>query len=278
MGCDLQGINISSATANALLKATPHAEPVDWDLSYVAVGHGPRLWRQSHILGCRPYDVVLLSDRYDNSTLSINKQLGLQYPCKLKSTGCQSCTDPAASIWRRSVKPMFIALCRKCDVVTINCPLHKGTRGLFDQTMLTNMKKGAYLVNTARGAIVDRDALVKVLESGHLAGMCFVWMWRPLVACRCDQQARSLKPAVCEAGFAFISNSRQVDLLSLSSFCGHHRSFTDGHSAGCSRQESKGHMAMLKDCIGCAQGMLEMCGTHSLRRRTTPGGRCPTMP
>ena len=63
-----------------------------------------------------------------------------------------------------------MASCRKCDVVTINCPLHKSTRGLFDQTMLTTMKKGAYLVNTARGAIVDRDALVKVLESGHLAG------------------------------------------------------------------------------------------------------------
>lgn len=61
--------------------------------------------------------------------------------------------------------------CRKCDVVTINCPLHKSTRGLFDQAMLTSMKKGAYLVNTARGAIVDRDALVKVLESGHLAGL-----------------------------------------------------------------------------------------------------------
>jgi len=55
-------------------------------------------------------------------------------------------------------------------VVTINCPLHKSTRGLFDQVMLTNMKQGAYLVNTARGAIVDRDALVKVMESGHLAG------------------------------------------------------------------------------------------------------------
>ena len=55
-------------------------------------------------------------------------------------------------------------------MVTINCPLHKSTRGLFDQALLTTMKKGAYLVNTARGAIVDRDALVKVLESGHLAG------------------------------------------------------------------------------------------------------------
>ena len=57
-------------------------------------------------------------------------------------------------------------------MVTINCPLHASTRGLFDQAMLTSMKKGAYLVNTARGAIVDRDALVKVLESGHLAGVC----------------------------------------------------------------------------------------------------------
>ena len=63
-----------------------------------------------------------------------------------------------------------MASCRKCDVVTINCPLHKSTRGLLDQALLTTMKKGAYLVNTARGAIVDRDALVKVLESGHLAG------------------------------------------------------------------------------------------------------------
>ena len=66
-------------------------------------------------------------------------------------------------------------------MVTINCPLHKSTRGLFDQVMLTNMKQGAYLVNTARGAIVDRDALVKVLESGHLAGVCCLCAQAPLV-------------------------------------------------------------------------------------------------
>ena len=76
-------------------------------------------------------------------------------------------------------RSILTVLCRKCEVVTINCPLHKGTRGLFDQTMLTNMKKGAYLVNTARGAIVDRDALVKVLESGHLAGVRCLWICCP---------------------------------------------------------------------------------------------------
>ena len=69
--------------------------------------------------------------------------------------------------------------------MTINCPLHKSTRGLFDQAMLTNMKQGAYLVNTARGAIVDRDALVKVLESGHLAGVCCLHNYAPLVIIIC---------------------------------------------------------------------------------------------
>jgi formate dehydrogenase len=57
-----------------------------------------------------------------------------------------------------------------CDVVTINCPLHPETEGLFDAEMLGKMKRGAYLINTARGKIVDRDAVVRALESGQLAG------------------------------------------------------------------------------------------------------------
>ena len=61
-------------------------------------------------------------------------------------------------------------MCSQCDVVTINCPLHPGTEGLFDAKMLSKMKKGAWLVNTARGKIVDRDAIVEALESGHIAG------------------------------------------------------------------------------------------------------------
>ena len=60
--------------------------------------------------------------------------------------------------------------CSQCDVVTINAPLHAGTQGLFNDEMLAKMKKGSYLVNTARGAIVDRDALVRAVESGHIAG------------------------------------------------------------------------------------------------------------
>jgi formate dehydrogenase len=70
-----------------------------------------------------------------------------------------------------------------CDVVTINAPLHPETENLFDEELLGTMKRGAYLVNTARGKIVDRDAIVRALESGQLAGYAGdVWYPQPAPA------------------------------------------------------------------------------------------------
>jgi formate dehydrogenase len=67
-----------------------------------------------------------------------------------------------------------------CDVVTINCPLHPETEGLFDEAMIARMKRGAYLVNTARGKICDRDAVAAALRSGQLAGYAGdVWFPQP---------------------------------------------------------------------------------------------------
>ena len=67
-----------------------------------------------------------------------------------------------------------------CDVVTINAPLHPETENLFDAAMIARMKRGAYLVNTARGKIVNRDAVAAALESGHLAGYAGdVWFPQP---------------------------------------------------------------------------------------------------
>src|ERR1700678_2821335 len=57
-----------------------------------------------------------------------------------------------------------------CDVVTINAPLHPETENLFDAELIAKMKRGAYLVNTARGKICDRDAVARACESGQLAG------------------------------------------------------------------------------------------------------------
>ena len=67
-----------------------------------------------------------------------------------------------------------------CDVVTINAPLHPETKGLFDEELLATMRRGAYLINTARGLIVDRDAIVRALDSGQLAGYAGdVWYPQP---------------------------------------------------------------------------------------------------
>jgi formate dehydrogenase len=67
-----------------------------------------------------------------------------------------------------------------CDVVTINAPLYPGTEGLFNDSLLASMKRGCYLVNTARGKICDRDAVVRALESGQLAGYAGdVWFPQP---------------------------------------------------------------------------------------------------
>ena len=67
-----------------------------------------------------------------------------------------------------------------CDVVTINCPLHPETENLFDAAMIARMKRGAYLVNTARGKICNRDAIAAALQSGQLAGYAGdVWFPQP---------------------------------------------------------------------------------------------------
>ncbi len=66
------------------------------------------------------------------------------------------------------------------DVITIHIPLTPDTNELFNRERLFNMKQGAWLVNTARGQIVERDALVEALEAGHLAGYAGdVWDVQP---------------------------------------------------------------------------------------------------
>jgi len=67
-----------------------------------------------------------------------------------------------------------------CDVVTINAPLHPGTQNMFNDELLSKMKRGAYIVNTARAQICDPDGIVRALESGQLAGYAGdVWYPQP---------------------------------------------------------------------------------------------------
>jgi formate dehydrogenase len=76
--------------------------------------------------------------------------------------------------------PNVESLVKVCDVVTINCPLHPETENLFNEQLIAKMKRGAYIVNTARGKICDRNAIAKALESGQLAGYAGdVWFPQP---------------------------------------------------------------------------------------------------
>ncbi|HEX7346793.1 MAG TPA: hydroxyacid dehydrogenase [Candidatus Limnocylindrales bacterium] len=56
------------------------------------------------------------------------------------------------------------------DVVSVHVPLSDASRGMFDATKFAAMKPGAVFINTARGGLVDQDALLAALDEGHLAG------------------------------------------------------------------------------------------------------------
>jgi formate dehydrogenase len=104
----------------------------------------------------KPFDVKLhYTDRH-RLPESVEKELGLTY------------------------HPNVESLVRVCDVVSIHCPLHPETEHLFDDKLLSKMKRGSYIVNTARGKICDREAIVRALENGQLAGYAGdVWFPQP---------------------------------------------------------------------------------------------------
>lgn len=64
----------------------------------------------------------------------------------------------------------FEALCQQADMISIHLPGGIETHHLFDEKHLHLMKRGAYLVNTGRGSVVDEQALIACLQTGHLAG------------------------------------------------------------------------------------------------------------
>ena len=72
------------------------------------------------------------------------------------------------------------SLVENCDVVSIHCPLHPETEHLFNEELISKMRRGSYIVNTARGKNCDKEAITKALESGQLAGYAGdVWFPQP---------------------------------------------------------------------------------------------------
>lgn len=104
----------------------------------------------------KPFDVKLHYTERHRLSKEIEKELNLTY------------------------HPDVESMVRVCDVITINCPLHAETEHLFNDALINKMKRGSYIINTARGKICDRDAIVRALESGQLAGYAGdVWFPQP---------------------------------------------------------------------------------------------------
>ncbi|MBX7136629.1 MAG: phosphoglycerate dehydrogenase [Oligoflexia bacterium] len=84
-------------------------------------------------------------------------------------------SDPALdAAWAKSLSVESITdlqqLAAMADLLSIHLPLNSRTKGLVSRELLGRMKRGAYLINTSRGGIVDEEALCDLLKSGHLAG------------------------------------------------------------------------------------------------------------
>jgi phosphoglycerate dehydrogenase-like enzyme len=58
----------------------------------------------------------------------------------------------------------------RADFISLHAPLRPETENLIDAQALSRMKRGAYLINTSRGGLIDEEALAQAVKSGHLAG------------------------------------------------------------------------------------------------------------
>src|SRR5437588_11141067 len=64
-------------------------------------------------------------------------------------------------------------LLKRADFITLHTPLTEKTKNIIDAAAIAKMKKGVRLINCARGGLVDEEALVDALKSGHVAGAAF---------------------------------------------------------------------------------------------------------
>ena len=128
--------------------------------------------------------------------------------------------DPALPAGHRAyedagIEPMsFDALVATADVISLHVPLVDATRGLFDARRIAAMKRGAVLINSARGGIVDEAAVAAALASGQLGGAALdVFAVEPLSAAHPFADGPNLLLTPHIAGVSVESNERVSFLI-----------------------------------------------------------------
>jgi glyoxylate reductase len=141
-------------------------------------GEGERLvragrwsgWRPTHHLGRRVSGATLVVLGFGRIGQAVARRAHHGFGMRVLAWGR---TAPEAALLAETgatYVPGLEAALAEADVVSLHLPSTPATRGLLDARRLAVMPAGSFLVNTARGDIVDDDALVRALITGHLAG------------------------------------------------------------------------------------------------------------
>src|SRR5918992_2067747 len=89
---------------------------------------------------------------------------------EMRVIACDPYLPAMSENWRLAEKVSLDGLLGAADVVTLHCPLTEETRGMIGAQEIGRMKQGAVLINSARGSIIDHEAVAAALKNGHLGG------------------------------------------------------------------------------------------------------------
>jgi len=96
-------------------------------------------------------------------------RIGVAVIDRLRGFGCQVLAYDSLPLADVNYVPLDDLLVQS-DIVTLHTPLNAGTHHLLNRRRIEQLKRGAFVVNTARGPLIDTDALISALESGRLGG------------------------------------------------------------------------------------------------------------
>jgi lactate dehydrogenase-like 2-hydroxyacid dehydrogenase len=126
-------------------------------------------WRPTHMLGARVHGRTLGIIGFGRIGQAVARRARFGFGMRiLFNTPNPPLSSSSDTIGATAVS--LDELLAASDVVSLHCPANESTRGMIDADRISRMKPGAYLINTARGDLVDEPALIEALREGRIAG------------------------------------------------------------------------------------------------------------
>lgn len=127
-------------------------------------------WRPTHLIGTALKGKVLGLVGFGRIGIATARRAHHGFGMRIAYFGRRPAEQSIADELQAEFCPDLTELLGKSDVVSLHIPGGANTNNLIDAQALAVMKPGSYLINTARGGVIDHDALADALKSGHLAG------------------------------------------------------------------------------------------------------------